>query len=246
MSAGCTTRSPTVDQVVDAYLELAIRPIVELGSMTSGLASGDQTVFWWRGNMTPPRSFTEWADLLTQFAAPRRHLTGTALADLPVHITECNSSYRPDNPIHDTALHAAYLAPVLAAGGDLVGSFSYWTFSDMLEGEGVPAALFHGGFGLLTHRQIKKPTYHLYAFMARLGDEVLARGDDHLVTRHLDGRVAVLAWAPVEAGNAWVAWAEMGRPRSPRARQLDALREATEPARTHRALPVGADRKEQP
>lgn len=49
-----------------------------------------------------------------------------------------------------------------------------------------------------------------------------------------------------EAGNAWVAWAEMGRPRSPRARQLDALREAAEPARTHRALPVAAGRKEQP
>ena len=96
--------------------------------------------------------------------------------DLPVHITEFNSSYRPDNPIHDTAFHAAYLAPVLAGGGDLVDSFSYWTFSDVFEEAGVPTSLFHGGFGLLTHRQIKKPTYHLYAFMARMGDEVLARG----------------------------------------------------------------------
>lgn len=138
------------------------------------------------------------SSLLEQFAAPRRHLSGTALAELPVHITEFNSSYRPDNPIHDTAFHAAYLAPVLAAGGDLVDSFAYWTFSDMFEETGVPTALFHGGFGLLTHRQLKKPTYHLYAFMARLGDEVLARGADHLVTRHPDGRVAVLAWAPVD------------------------------------------------
>ena len=115
-----------------------------------------------------------------------------------MHITEFNSSYRPDNPIHDTAFHAAYLAPVVAAGGDLVDSFSYWTFSDMFEEAGVPTSLFHGGFGLLTHRQIKKPTYHLYAFMARMGDQVLARGDDHLVTRDTDGRVTVLAWAPVD------------------------------------------------
>lgn len=85
---------------------------------------------------------------------------------------------------------------MLATGGDLVDSFSYWTFSDVFEEVGVPTALFHGGFGLLTHRQIKKPTYHLYAFMARLGGDVLARGDDHLVTRHRDGRIAVLAWAP--------------------------------------------------
>ncbi|MER7890012.1 xylan 1,4-beta-xylosidase [Micromonospora sp. NPDC094482] len=389
-----------VDQVIDAYLELGLRPFVELGFMPSGLASGDQTVFWWRGNVTPPRSWSEWGDLvratvahlvdrygldevrgwpievwnepnlvnfwagadrdayhrlyevsayavkevdaglqvggpaispgadewlapfaefvtdrqvpvdfvsrhaytsgpaqhvpfgthqtlapaaelLRQFAAPREHLRGTALAELPVHITEFNSSYRPDNPIHDTAWHAAYLAPVLAGGGELVDSFAYWTFSDMFEEEGVPTALFHGGFGLLTHRQIKKPTYHLYAFMARLGDEVLARGADHLVTRHPDGRVAVLAWAPVDVtgqapvpdrhplalsvplgppgttsafllrssvgeewGNAWAAWAELGRPRSPRPRQLDALREAAEPARTHRALPVVAGRVE--
>ncbi|MEU8190174.1 GH39 family glycosyl hydrolase [Micromonospora carbonacea] len=389
-----------VDQVVDAYLELGIRPFVELGFMPSGLASGDQTVFWWQGNVTPPASWTEWADLvratvthlvdrygldevrgwpievwnepnltafwqdadrdayhrlyevsahavkevdaslqvggpaispgsdewlvpfaefvaardvpcdfvsrhaytsgpaqhvpfgthqtlapaehlLEQFAAPRRLLAGTALAELPVHITEFNSSYRPDNPIHDTAFHAAYLAPVVAAGGDLVDSFSYWTFSDMFEEAGIPTAPLHGGFGLLTHRQLKKPTYHLYAFLARMGDAVLARGADHLVTRDADGRVTVLAWAPVdvtgraptperhtlalsvpldapgatsaylarssvseEAGNVQAAWAEMGRPRSPLPRQLDALREAAEPARSHRSLPVVGGRVE--
>ncbi|MDG6107857.1 xylan 1,4-beta-xylosidase [Dactylosporangium aurantiacum] len=386
-----------VDQVIDAYLELGIRPFVELGFTPPGLASGDQTVFWWRGNVTPPSSRTEWAalvratvthlvdrygidevrrwpievwnepdldvfwqhadqdayhelyeatalavkdvdaglqvggpalspgaddgwlprfaefvtardvpvdfvsrhgytsgtaqhvpfgvhqtlapaaTLLTQFGAPRRQLAGTPLAGLPVHITEFNSSYRPDNPVHDTAFHAAYLAPVVAAGGDLVDSFSYWTFSDVFEENGIPVSLFHGGFGLLTHRQIRKPTFHLYAFLARMGDEVLARGEDHLVTRDGDGRVTVLAWAPVdhtglaapvtghrvrlsvpvgppgtgtayvarssvseEAGNVWAAWRDMGSPRSPRPRQLDALREAAEPARRHHTVPVAA------
>lgn len=36
----------------------------------------------------------------------------------------------------------------------------------------------------------------------------------------------------------------MGCPRSPSLRQLHALREAAEPARTHRALPVAAGRVE--
>jgi xylan 1,4-beta-xylosidase len=140
----------------------------------------------------------------------------------------------------------------------------------------VPTELFHGGFGLLTHRQIKKPIFHLYAFLARMGDRVLARGADHLATADATGRVTVLAWAPVdhldmrrspdrhelrlsvpvagaaafvlrssvdeERGNAWAAWREMGRPRSPRPRQLDWLREAAEPARSHYRLPV-ADRR---
>jgi xylan 1,4-beta-xylosidase len=219
--------------------------------------------------------------LLDQFAQPQQQLQDTALAGLPVHITEYNSSYRPDNPIHDTAFHAAYLAPVVAAGGDLVDSFSYWTFSDMFEEAGVPTSLFHGGFGLLTHRQIKKPTFHLYAFMARLGPDVLARGEDHLVTRDATGRIAVLAWAPVdvtdaaggagehalalsiplpapdgtsafllrssvddERGNAWTAWSRMGRPRSPSRSQLDILRVAAEPVRSHCALPIVAGRVE--
>jgi hypothetical protein len=49
-----------------------------------------------------------------------RQLAGTPPAGKPVHITEFNSSYRPDNPIHDTAFHAAYLAPVPARLGETV------------------------------------------------------------------------------------------------------------------------------
>ena len=44
---------------------------------------------------------------------------------------------------------------------------------------------------------MKKPTYHLYAFMARMGSEILARGDDHLVCRAEDGTITALVWAPV-------------------------------------------------
>ncbi|MCB2177228.1 MAG: hypothetical protein KQH57_15565 [Actinomycetales bacterium] len=307
-----------VDQVHDRFLELGLRPFVELGFMPSALASGDDSVFWWRGNITPPSSMAEWVelvqalvrhlvdrygvaevrrwpievwnepnldifwkdadqaayfdlyaataraikevdaelqvggpglapgptceawwppfaefverhdvpvdfvsrhayssldpehipfgtyqglrppqDLLDQFAEPREHLAGTRLAGLPVHITEFNTSYRPDNPVHDTAYNAAYLAPVLAGGGDLVDSFSYWTFSDVFEESDVPTSFFHGGFGMLTHRQVAKPTFHLFAFMARMGGQVLARGVDHLVCADDDGRVTVLAWQPV-------------------------------------------------
>ncbi|MGI5289950.1 hypothetical protein ACQEVF_42325 [Nonomuraea polychroma] len=45
-----------------------------------------------------------------------------------------------------------------------------------------------------------------------------------------------------EQGNAWAAWCELGRPRSPRPRELDVLREAAEPVRSHRSLPVAGGR----
>ncbi|MCL2316779.1 MAG: xylan 1,4-beta-xylosidase [Actinomycetia bacterium] len=304
-----------LDQVCDTYLGAGMRPVLELGFTPGLLASGTQTVFWWKGNITPPRDLGEWTGLVTaalrhliarygaaevrgwpvevwnepnlatfwdadqatyfrlydataravkavdaaltvggpatapdapewvrafgehvladdvpcdiitthayasgpaqhipfgvyqtlrppshlleQFALPRGLYAGTPLAGLPHWVTEFNTSYRPDNPIHDTAYNACYLAPVLAGGGAAADAFSYWTLCDVFEEENIPTALFHGGFGLLARHQLRKPTWHLYAFMARLGDEVLARGEDHLVTRHADGRLGLLAWQPL-------------------------------------------------
>ncbi|HET9128989.1 MAG TPA: hypothetical protein VFN73_12980 [Propionibacteriaceae bacterium] len=305
-----------VDAVFDAWLSLGIRPFVELGFMPSALASGTQTVFWWHGNVTPPSSYGQWAELIRHLfehlvdrygrdevrswpvevwnepnlegfwegarqeeyfrlyevtvravkdvdpqiqvggpaicgggeawlpafldfchrkdlpadflsrhaysSSPASHVpfgtyqslapvqsllddfasarTAAAAASpsLPVHITEFNTSYRPDNPVHDTCYNAAYLGRVLSEGGESADSFSYWTFCDVFEEDGVPLSIFHGGFGLLTHQQIKKPTFHLYAFFARLGPEILYRDDRCHVRRTPAGAVQVVAWNPVD------------------------------------------------
>jgi xylan 1,4-beta-xylosidase len=49
-----------VDRVYDFLREINIRPIVELGFMPEPLASGKQTIFWWKGNVTPPKSYEQW------------------------------------------------------------------------------------------------------------------------------------------------------------------------------------------
>jgi xylan 1,4-beta-xylosidase len=54
-----------IDQLYDALLRLHIKPFVELGFMPSALASGKETVFWWNGNITPPKSYDKWAGLIT-------------------------------------------------------------------------------------------------------------------------------------------------------------------------------------
>jgi xylan 1,4-beta-xylosidase len=53
-----------VDALFDALLRLGIKPFVELGFMPSDLASGPSTVFWWKGNITPPKSYDKWAGLI--------------------------------------------------------------------------------------------------------------------------------------------------------------------------------------
>ena len=42
-----------VDLVYDHWLSIGIRPFVELGFMAYDLASSEETVFWWKGTITP-------------------------------------------------------------------------------------------------------------------------------------------------------------------------------------------------
>ncbi|MGE5796600.1 MAG: GH39 family glycosyl hydrolase, partial [Ignavibacteria bacterium] len=37
---------------------------VELGFMPEALASGKETIFWWRGNVTPPKDYNKWGELI--------------------------------------------------------------------------------------------------------------------------------------------------------------------------------------
>jgi len=53
-----------VDKLYDYLLSIHIRPFVELGFMPPDLASGTKTVFWWKGNVTPPKSYEKWSDLI--------------------------------------------------------------------------------------------------------------------------------------------------------------------------------------
>ncbi len=53
-----------IDQLYDFLLSIKIKPFVELTFMPSALASGDKTVFWWKGNITPPKSYEKWYNLI--------------------------------------------------------------------------------------------------------------------------------------------------------------------------------------
>jgi xylan 1,4-beta-xylosidase len=53
-----------IDKLHDFLLSVGLKPFVELGFMPADLASGKQTVFWWKGNVTPPKSYEKWAGLI--------------------------------------------------------------------------------------------------------------------------------------------------------------------------------------
>jgi len=54
-----------IDMAFDDYLSLGIKPFIELGFMPGKMASGEQTIFYWKGNVTPPADYGKWARLVT-------------------------------------------------------------------------------------------------------------------------------------------------------------------------------------
>lgn len=303
-----------LDRVMDNYLEVGIRPFLELGFMPKKMASGDQTVFYWKGNVTPPKTYEAWQamvqallrhllerygeDVLTwpievwnepnlagfwkdadmqeyfrlfqktleaikevdsrfqvggpaicgvrdvewmqefldfchdnalpldfvtrhmyAFETPAEdgHYSYAGLRDpeigieelrrsreiidsfpeykgMPMHITEFNTSYRPDSPVHDTTRNAAYIARLLADLGEMNESYSYWTFGDVFEEMGIPFTPFHGGFGLVANGCIPKPTFWSFAFFKQLQGKCLLRNKESVAVRREDGTVAGVAW----------------------------------------------------
>ena len=381
-----------LDRVMDFYRSLGLRPFLELGFMPEALASGTQTVFVWKGNVTPPREQREWAELVqatlrhlmerygaeeavrwpievwnepnldifwqnadmnayfelfrTTFlavkatdsrfqvcgpavcggsdrlwiqsfleycrkeglaldAVTRHHYTierpvmrgEYAYSDLldaesgfsnlrstreitdsfpefrglPVHLTEFNTSYTPRGVIHDTPRNAALLARQLSRLGDVNASYSYWTFGDLFEEQGVPRTLFHGGFGLVTQGCIPKPAFWTFDFFRRLWPDAVCRyRDQESLILERDGCFQGILWnlgteerrtalpLPVQAGTAYTLlerltdeehgnplklWHDLGEPAYPSDSMLRLLREAAVPETRSMRVTPGSDRQ---
>ncbi len=303
-----------VDVLYDYILELGMKPFVELGFMPEALASGDQTIFWWRGNVTPPYDYKKWENLiynlvshfterygeeevkswyfevwnepnltpgfwtgtqedyfkLYQYAASavkklntaykvggpatagaswepemiafcdknqvpidfisthaygvdagfldefggtgtrlssnewsvsedviqsRKEIAESAKPMLELHYTEWSASYTPADPIHDSYHEAAYILNKLKQVGNAANSMSYWVFTDIFEEAGPRFTPFHGGFGLMNTQGIKKPAYHAYSFMNKLGNTELKNTDQSSwACKSTNGDLQMLLW----------------------------------------------------
>jgi xylan 1,4-beta-xylosidase len=61
-----------VDELFDFLESIGMKPFVELGFMPSALASGSQTIFWYKANVTPPKDYAKWEAFIAAFV---RHYT---------------------------------------------------------------------------------------------------------------------------------------------------------------------------
>ena len=67
-----------VDELFDFLVGIGMKPFIELGFMPNALASGRRTIFWWRGNVTPPKDYAKWEAFVAAFT---QHVTERYGAD---------------------------------------------------------------------------------------------------------------------------------------------------------------------
>lgn len=56
-----------IDELFDFFMDINIKPFVELGFMPSELKRSDETIFLWKGNISPPKDIKLWTDLVKAF-----------------------------------------------------------------------------------------------------------------------------------------------------------------------------------
>ena len=121
----------------------------------------------------------------------------------PIWWTEWGTTPSHFHHVGDTVFAAAFLLRGMASVLGRVQALSHWVASDHFEELGRPPELFHGGFGLLSVGNLRKPRYWALALLARLGRSrlpVVVSGDgagglvEALAARHDDGRIGIAVW----------------------------------------------------
>lgn len=123
--------------------------------------------------------------------------------ELPMHWTEWGVSPTHAASVNDSVWGAPLVCRGMKSAAGRVASLSYWVASDHFVELGEPTSLLHGGFGLLTVGNLRKPRYWALAILERLGGQELAaevEGDgaggliEAWVSRHRPGRLSIAIW----------------------------------------------------
>jgi len=124
---------------------------------------------------------------------------------VPIWWTEWGVTPTHFNEVSDAVFAGTFLLRGMASAmrEERIEALSYWVVSDHFEELGRPPALLHGGFGLRTVGELRKPRWWALALLERLGPTEVATslsGDgagslvEALAATDADGAVSVLVW----------------------------------------------------
>lgn len=111
-----------------------------------------------------------------------------------LYATEYSSVVYSHNYINDSNYQAAFIIKETLDNFTSLNSFSYWLISDVsIEYEDAVDILF-GGNGLISRDGIKKPSYHAFSFLGKLGDCLIAKDNNYIITSSSKGNYQILAY----------------------------------------------------
>ncbi len=93
------------------------------------------------------------------------------VGDLPLYYTEWNENATFSAATNDTKKVAAFIVMTALKTEGVIDGSSLWCFSDLFEELHMFHEEFHGGFGLLSHHGIPKPSYYALKFLSSVGEE---------------------------------------------------------------------------
>ena len=108
------------------------------------------------------------------------------LTNLPIYLTEWNSSPSHSDLLNDTCFGSCYIVKNILENYDELDSFGFWCLTDFMEEAPIQPHTFQGGLGLLTYNGIKKPSYYAFLLLNKLGDELIDKNDGYFLTRNGD------------------------------------------------------------
>jgi len=133
----------------------------------------------------------------------RSALRARGLEDVGVWWTEWGVTPTHFYDVTDSVYGAPFVLHGMKSAQGRIDALAYWVVSDHFEELGRAERLLHGGFGLLTIGNLRKPRWWALALAQQLGDDLLEAeltGDgagslvDAWAARRDDGTIDVLVW----------------------------------------------------
>ena len=98
-------------------------------------------------------------------------------------VTEWNSSSDPRDLLHDTTFMSSFIVKNVISSFENVNMMGFWMLSDIFDEHIVPSELFYGGFGLINVEGLKKPSYFAFSFLNQLGNKLIHKGENIIITK---------------------------------------------------------------
>lgn len=111
-----------------------------------------------------------------------------------LYVTEFSSIVYSHNYINDSNYQAAFIIKETLDNFTSLDSFSYWLISDVSIEYADAVNILFGGNGLISRDGIKKPSYHAYSFLGKLGNRLIAKDTNYIITSSSNENFQILAY----------------------------------------------------